>query len=194
MSKNKRRLVPVPDDLYLDVEKASMKESASTRKFVEESLRQTVKMNELGYNAKQFVELCEVMQTYRVLGGTFVPMDVLGFLSSKAYKEDKETFQTKWYESGVWYGKFLKQKFEDPVQAFKQLLTATRWELSEVEATRDGPTVKIRCISNVLSNEETELLVKFIEGVMNGMGFQSEKLDYLKGIVALEYKQIQPKD
>jgi hypothetical protein len=189
MSKAKHRFVPVPDDLYMDVEKASMKESASPRKFVEESLRQAVKMNELGYNAKQFVELCEVMQTYRVLGGTFVPMDVLSFLSNKAYKEDKETFQTKWYESGVWYGKFLKEKFEDPVQAFRQLLAATRWELSEVEATRDRSTVKIRCISNVLSNEDTELLVKFIEGVMHGIGFKSEKLDYLKGIVALEYKQ-----
>lgn len=185
-----KRLISVPGDLLEDVKRASVKEDASASKFVEDALKHAVKMNELGIDSKHLVEVCGIVQTYRVLGGAFVPTDVLNYLTSKAYADDKETFQAKWYESGLWYGKFLKEKFEDPVQAFKSFLEATRWDLSEVEVTRHSDIVKLRFISSVLSNEETELLVKFMEGVMRSLGYHVEKRDFMKGIAALEYKKV----
>ncbi len=185
-----KRLISVPGDLLEEVNTASVKEDSSASKFIEDALKHAVRMNELGVNSNQLIELCEVLNAYRVLGGVFVPMDVLTYLTNKAYTEDKAAFQAKWYDSGVWYGKFLKEKFPDPVLALKSFLEATRWDLSEVGITHDrGGFVKLRFISNVISNEETELLVKFIEGVMHSLGYEVEKRDFMRGIAAVEFKK-----
>jgi hypothetical protein len=185
-----KRLILVPDDVLEAVNRASVKEDSSAGKFIEDALKHAVKMNTLGIDSKNLTEVCAVVQTYRVLGGAFVPTDVLNYLTAKAYAEDKEAFQAKWYDSGQWYGKFLKEKFPDPVLAFKSFLEATRWDLSEVDVTRNSDgSVKLRCISSVLSNQETELLVKFMEGVMHSLGYQVEKCDFMRGIAAVEFKK-----
>ncbi len=186
-----KRLISVPSDLLEEVNIASVKEDSSASKFIEDALKHAVKMNELGVSSNQLIELCAVLNAYRVLGGVFVPMDVLTYLTNKAYTEDKAAFQAKWYDSGLWYGKFLKEKFTDPVLTFKSFLEATRWDLSEVDVTHDtrSGSIKLRCISNVMTNQETELLVKFIEGVMHSLGYQIEKRDYMRGIAAVEFKK-----
>ena len=185
-----KRLISVPGDLLEDVNRASVKEDATASKFVEDALTHAVKMNTLGIDSKNLTEVCAIIQTYRVLGGTFVPTDVLNYLTAKAYAEDKAAFQAKWYDSGQWYGKFLKEKFTDPVLSFKSFLEATRWDLSEVDVTRNSDgSVKLRCISSVLSNQETELLVKFMEGVMHSLGYHVEKCDFMRGIAAVEFKK-----
>jgi len=175
--------------LLTEVNKASIKENASVGKFIEDALKHAVKMNSLGINSSQLVDACEIMRAYRVLGGAFVPMDIMNYVIDKVYNGDKEAFQAKWYESGVWYGKFLKEKFADPVVGFKEFLVAPRWDLSEVEVIQQRDIIKFRCISNVLSVEATELLVRFIDGVMSGMGYRIGRHDCIKGIVALEYKK-----
>jgi hypothetical protein len=186
-----KRLISVSSDVLEEVNIASVKEDSSTSKFIEDALKHAVRMNELGVSSNQLVDMCEVLNAHRVLGGVFVPMDVLDYLTNKAYAEDKAAFQAKWYDSGLWYGKFLKEKFPDPVLTLKSFLEATRWDLSEVDITRDNRSgfVKLRCISNVMSNEETELLVKFVEGVMYSLGYQVEKRDYMRGIAAVEFKK-----
>jgi hypothetical protein len=41
----------------------------------------------------------------------------------------------------------------------------------------------------VLSKAGTELLAKYIEGVMDGLGYKTEKTDYLKGMIIIESKR-----
>ncbi len=189
MSKGKRkRLVYVPEYLLEDVMSACRRKGESIGKFVEEVLRQAVKANHLGYSPERAVEILEVMQAQRILGGAFVPLEVLNYLTNKAYKDEREQLQAKWYESGKWHGKYLKEKFEDPTQAFKIFLEASRWDLNEVEIKKEGDTMKVRCVSTVLTAEATELLAKFIEGAMHSMGYQTEKTDYVKGMIVLEFK------
>ena len=189
MSKGKgKRLVYVPEDLLEEVMRTSRRRGESISRFVEETLRQAVRANHLGYSPEQAAELLEIMQAQRILGGAFVPLDVLNYLTSKAYKDEKEQLQASWYESGKLHGKYLEEKFGDPVQAFKSFLEATRWDLSEVEVRRDENMVRFTCVSTVLTKEATELLAKFMEGAMHSLGYQTEKCDYMKGMVVLEFK------
>lgn len=183
-----KKLVYVSEDLLESVIKASRNEGKSVSKFIEEALAQAVKTNHMGYTPQQVAEFFEVIQIHRILGGAFVPLDVLNYLTSKAYNDEKEQLQAKWYESGKWHGKYLKEKFENPIQAFKNFLKVTRWDLSEVEVKQAGDTVKLRCISTVLTKEGTELLVKFIEGAIHSMGYVTEKSDYVKGMIILQFK------
>jgi hypothetical protein len=48
--------------------------------------------------------------------------------------------------------------------------------------------VRVRCISTVLTSEGTELLAKFTEGVMNGMGYKTGRIECLRGMIILESK------
>jgi hypothetical protein len=40
-----------------------------------------------------------------------------------------------------------------------------------------------------MSNDGTRLLAKFIEGIMNGLGYKTSSADILKGMIILEFKK-----
>ena len=183
-----KKLVYVSEDLIEDIAKIARNKGVSVGKLVEDALRQTVRVNEIGFDLKQVADFFNVMQAHRVLGGVFVPSGVLDYLVGTVYKGESEQLQAKWYESGRWNGKYLKEKFENPVEAFRCFLELSRWDLNEVEVKDMGDSVKVRCVSTVLTSEGTELLAKFIEGIMNGLGYKTEKIDCLKGMIILECK------
>lgn len=188
MSKGKgRRLVYIPEELIEGALEASRKRGESIGKFVEVTLRQAIRTSRLNYSPERAGDLLEVMHVQRILGGAFVPIDVLDYLITKAYRDERELLQAKWYESGRWHGKYIREKFENPAQALKTFLEATRWDLGEVAVKQNGNRVKLRCVSTVLTAEATELLSKFIEGAMHGMGYETEDADNMKGMITLQF-------
>jgi hypothetical protein len=182
-----KKLVYVNYDLLEEVTKASKSRGETITKFVEESLAQAVRVTTAGYDIKQLGEFFEVMYAQRILGGAFVPLEVLTFLTNQACKDDKDQLSKVWFDSGKWHGKYLKERFDDPIQAMKSFLSASRWDLSEVEVKGDAHKVKVRCVSTILNQEGTFLLAKFIEGILNGVGYRVEKGDCLKGMIVLEF-------
>ncbi len=187
MSKSKgKKLVSVPEDILEDATALSRRKGASVGKFFEDALTQAVRVNSVGYDLKEVADFFDVVQAHKVLGGIFVPSSVLNYLVETAYKNDKEVLQTKWFESGQWTGKYMKEKSENPINSLKNFLMFSRWDLNEVDVKQVGNSVRIRCVSTVLSNEETELLSKFIQGILAGMGFKISKLDSLKGMIIME--------
>jgi hypothetical protein len=187
--RKEKKLVYVPQDLLEEVARASRSRGETISKFVEEALFQAVGVNNSGYDIQRMAEYFEVMYAQRVLGGAFVPLEVLNYLTNAACKEGQESLNAVWFESGKWHGKYLKEKFEDPVQALKSFLEASRWDLNEVEIKKDGNMVKVRCVSTVLTEEATEVLAKFIEGIMKGIGYQKEKSDCVKSMIVLEFRR-----
>ena len=184
-----RRLVYVPEDLIREAMEHAKREGVTLGKFVEEALKQAIKSCQLGYSPAEASELLEVTHASKILGGAYVPPEALNHLISQAYKADKEKLQSKFYESGRLHGKYLKEKFQNPVKALKSFLEATRWDLAEVEVKNEGDAVKLRCVSTVLSAEQTELLAKFIEGAIQGMGYKNMESEWLKGMLILKFRQ-----
>jgi hypothetical protein len=183
-----KKLVYVNYDLLEEVAKASQSRGETITKFLEEALTQAVRVTTSGYDIKQLGEFFEVMYAQRILGGAFVPLDVLNYLTDAACKNGKDSLATVWFESGKWHGKYLKERFDDPVQSLESFLEASRWDLSEVEVKRLGLTARVRCVSTVLTAEATQLLARFIEGIMQGFGYQLQKSDILKGLIVQEFK------
>jgi hypothetical protein len=186
-----KKLVYVSEDLLDKASKVSREEGVSLSKLVESALLEVIKVNELGYNSRQMAEFFNVLQTNRILGGLFVPSGVLDYMIGLCNKGDLQRLQLLWYESGIWNGKYLKETFPDAVDAFKHFLGLSRWDLNEVDVKANGGSnaVKIRCVSTVMSVEGTLLLSKYIEGVLNGLGYKTEHLDVLKGMIILESKK-----
>jgi len=183
-----KKLVYVPEDVIDEIAEVSKKRGETISRFVENSLRQAVRVDKAGFDVGQMADFFEVMQVSRVLGGVFVPLEVLNLLVKRAYGGEKKSLHEKWRESGTWHGKYLKEKFEDPVNAFKVFLEACRWDLNEVEVKHGGDSAKVMCVSSTLTSEGTGLLADFIEGAMYGMGFKLENKDVVRGMLILEFK------
>jgi len=184
-----KRLVYIPGDIVEEVKEVSRRRGESLSLFVSEVLRLALKADNLGYSPKQAAEFMDIMKAQRNLGGAFVPVDVLDYLNSKACGIDNEQLQIKWYESGIWHGKYINEKFQNPVLALREFLKATRWDLSEVEVKNNKNTIKFRCISTLLTGEATGLLAKFIEGAMHSIGYRTVKSDAMKGMIILEFNE-----
>jgi hypothetical protein len=182
-----KKLVYVNYDLVEDITKAARKRGETITKFLEEALTQAVKVTTAGYDIAQLGRFFEVMYAQKILGGAFVPLDVLNLLTTVACKHDKESISNAWFESGKWHGKYLKERFYDPVKALESFLEASRWDLNEVEVKRFGTASRVRCVSTVLSDEATQLLARFIEGIMQGFGYKLQKCELLKGMIVQEF-------
>lgn len=184
-----KKLVYVSEELLEKAVKVSRDEGVSLSKLVEGALTEVIKVNELGYTSKQMAEFFNVMQTHRVLGGLFVPSGVLDYMIEHCSRSNISDLQTLWYDSGKWNGKYLKEKYSDPVNAFSQFLKLSRWDLNEVDVKNEGGCLRIRCVSTILSAEGTKLLAKFIEGILSGMDYQIQQSECLRGMIILQFKK-----
>ena len=193
MSKSKR-LVYVSENLIKEAMEVARSEGKSLGVFVEESIELALLAKRLGYGLKEAADLLAVTKANRILGGTFVPLSVFNFFIKVASKGKSRSLKERWYESGKLHGKYLKEKFEDPVEAFKEFLEASRWDLNEVEVKNEGDLIKLRCFSTVLTNEGTETLLKYVEGAFHGMGYETTRSDYMKGMIILEFKSLNAKN
>jgi len=183
-----KKLVYVSEDLIDKAATVCRMENVSLSKLVEGALVETIKVHELGYSSKQMADLFDVLQANRVLGGLFVPSGVLDYMIEKASKADVAKLEELWYESGMWTGKYLKQKFSSPVEAFNHFLQLSRWDLNEVDLKEElTGRVKVRCISTVMSIEGTRLLEKFIDGALTGMGYKISSSECLKGLIIAQF-------
>jgi hypothetical protein len=185
-----KRLVVVPSNLVKGLMEVSSREGKPFHTFIGEVFEQVLRAYEMGRSLKEIVDFFELVEAQKSAGALFTPMDVLNYLIGKVYPVEGEVLQEKWYESGQWYGKYLIAKFDDPVDALGRILAAVRWDLNEVKVTREGNSVKMRCVSTVLPIEGTELLLKFIEGAMHSLGYKTKKQDYLKGIIFSEFEKV----
>jgi hypothetical protein len=185
--KKGKRLIPIPEMLLRGLMDASSKEGKPLNSYIEEALQQAVKVLESGQSLKSMVRYFEILQSQKASGAIFTPLTVFEFMTNKVYATDKQALQEAWFESGKWYGKYLTEKFEDPVQALADLLQAARWDLNEVNVNRAGGKVKLRCTSTALTKEGTELLLKFIDGALEGMECKTVKSEFIKGLILVEF-------
>lgn len=183
-----RRLVPIPEELVQSLLKGASREGKPLNQFVEDALRLVLNSLSMGYSYQELARVLETVQTQKASGMTLVPVQVLKYLESKVYPVEPEALQTEWFKAGLWYGKYLKEKFSKPAEVLAELLEVTRWELDEVDVKEESSAVKFRCVSAILSLEETLFLKKFVEGSMQGLGYKLIKEDSVKGIIFLEFK------
>ncbi len=181
-----KKLVYVSEDIVDSISEITKKRGESITKFVEDTLNEGVKVVRLGYAPEDASEIMEIIQVQRVLGGTFVPLDVLNFVSSSESPEQKQGQGAKWNESGRLYGRYIKERFGDPIRAFRAFLRVMRWDLNEVGLNREGDSVSLRCVSTSLSGEGTTYLFEFLKGAMGGMGLRITKSDCMKGMILME--------
>jgi hypothetical protein len=183
-----KKLVSVSEDLLDAAAKVSREEGLPMGKLVENLLEQAIKVNKLRYRSDEMGDFFNVLHTNKILGGLFVPTDVLDFMLERCGVEN-EQLQSLWLESGKWTGKYLMEKSTDPIAAFARFLRFSRWDLNEVDIKSASNSVKVQCVSTVMSLESTTMLAKFIEGALVGIGYKMVSTDCLKGMLIMHFKK-----
>ena len=186
-----KRLVYLSEDLIREAMEIARREGKSLGVFVEEAVKIALLAKKLGYELKEVADLLEVTRANRILGGTFVPLNVFNYFIKVASKGKSVRFNEKWYESGRLHGRYLKEKFEDPVRVFKAFLKASRWDLNDIDVINGQDSIKLRCFSTVLTDEGTKALLKYVEGAFHGMGYETIRSDHMRGMIILEFKKAQ---
>ncbi len=182
-----KRLIPIPEALLKGLMDASSKDGKTLNGYIEEALQQAVKVFQSGQNLNGMVHYFEILQSQKASGAIFMPLTVFDFLIHKVYATDKDQLLDTWFESGKWYGKYITEKFENPVQALADLLQAARWDLNEVNVKKIDGKLKLRCTSTSLTKEGTEMLLKFISGALDGMAYKILNNEFMKGLILVEF-------
>lgn len=158
--------------------------------FVNEIFEQAIKADEMNSTLNEISEFYTLIKTMRQAGAVLMPPEILDYSIKHLYHLKKESLLENWYNSGLWYGKFLETKFNDPIDIFKKILTTCLWEITEANTEVREEKVSLRVVAPNLPRENTELLLKFITGVMNALEYKVIKQEYWKGIILLELEKV----
>jgi hypothetical protein len=184
--KRDKKLVYISEGILDEVAEISKRKGESITKYIEDLLEQAVRIDRLGFRSEELADILEVIHVQRILGANFVPLDV----ANSAIENGTEAgLGEKWYESGRLYGRYIRERFKDPVGVLKLMLRVMRWDLNEVDAIQEGQSVTFRCVSTSLTSPGASSLSRFIEGAMHGMGFSTEKVESMKGMVIGSFRR-----
>ncbi len=142
-----------------------------------------------GHTLEEVVDFYELMEMQRSSGAALLPVDLCNYMIARLCETERENITQKWREAGSWYGRYLSSRFpggETPEMLCK-LLKATRWDLREVQVTREEATVKFQCICPQLPEESTHLLASFVEGAMASLKLKAVNTEILKGMIFQEF-------
>jgi len=190
LEKKSKKLVYISEALLDDIGEISKRKGESVTKYIEDLLEQAERIDRLGFDTDELADLLEMIHVHRVLGSIFFPQEVVNSTSFKSLAND-ELLQ-KWYESGKLYGRYIREKFPDPLKMLQLMLRVMRWDLNEVEAIRRENLVSFRCVSTSLTQEGAEWLSRFIEGAMHGLGYRTLDRERMKGLVVFTFEACAP--
>ena len=182
-----RKLIRAPGELVSKLNEAAHREGKTLYSYVSEVFEQAVRAYEMKRSLKEIIDGYEVLEVHREAGTVFTPRDVMDYLVGKVSNENDETLERLWYQTGRWYGIYLRERFDDSVEALVRLLREGRWDLNDVTLNRNGESLEFKCVSPFLSQERTKLIQKFIEGAMNSLGYKIQGNECFKGIIRLKF-------
>lgn len=185
------KLIVVPTRLVDQLRAVAARQGVSLSSYTAEALEQALRAAGLGASLQEAVDLYRLMEVQRGAGAVHIPRSSLDRLIGELYPASGEELRRIWYESGRWYGEYLRTKLkDDDVLGFFEKALLVSWNLDEVEIRNDDGTVTLRYTSFTMSLESTELLVSFVSGAMHSIGFEEIDRDYLRGMATLRYIEI----
>jgi len=186
-----RKLILIREDLLDGIRKITAKEGKTVFSFTNEVFEQVLRAYDMGVSISSVVDFYWLMSIERETGASVVPLNVLEYMTGRLYNEDKEGLFDEWYNSGLWYGKYLSVRFsvEDVLRVFERLMKCSLWNVTEFSILEKDEVVKIRCMSPHFSSEYTEVFSKFLEGVLNALNHATLKNECLRGMILLEFKK-----
>jgi hypothetical protein len=184
------KLLLLPSRLLERLARLARRQGVSTSEFAAEALEQTLKVSDAGVSLSEAVDFYRLMQVQRAAGAVQINRTSLESLVKGLYSEMGDDLRRIWREAGVWYGEFLSAKLKgEGVLGFLEKALLVSWSLDEAEVRDEGDEVSVRFASFLMPLESTELLVSYLSGVMQALGFEEISRDCLQGMAVLGYRR-----
>jgi len=184
--KVEKKLVVVRSDVLERISEMAKKENKTLFAAINEILLDALKANEARANVGDLTTFYKLMKIEMDSGAVMVPAEILLKLIKRCEYNDE--LKKEWFMAGEWYGKYLTAKFERPLEVLPSLLSTCLWQLSEVKVeVREGGTTNVNIIAPNTDQHLLELTGKYLEGLMNALGYRAVKSDIVRGVAILEF-------
>ena len=184
------RLIILPTPLVEQVKVLAANKGVSLSTYAENALKEALRAEELGTSLGETVDLYHLYEVQRGSGALHVSRTSLDQLLTGLYRDRRDELHRLWQDSGRWYGEFLYAKLgEDQTMGFLEKVLLVSWNLDETEVKRSYLMVDVRLVSFTMSVELTELMVSFIAGVMDSLGYELNNREVERGLVSLSYRK-----
>ncbi|MFQ5999752.1 MAG: hypothetical protein ACE5J6_03135 [Candidatus Bathyarchaeia archaeon] len=186
-----KKLILVRNDLLKEIVKITAKEGKTVFAFTNEIFEQALKAHRMQTNLAEIIEFFELMKLQKDTGAVIIRSDILDYMANKLYEIDEEDLLKKWYNSGLWYGKYLSAKFSDQnlLETFEKLIRLWAWDLTDFSITNRGKKIQVRYVSPRLTSENTNLYLNFLEGILHALNYRTLRNECMKGMILLELEK-----
>lgn len=183
-----KKFIVVPAEIANQLRIVSGRLGSSAVSYAEEVFTQAFRVDEMGSRLEEAVDTYRLVTVQRGAGSICVNRARFKELVERLYLEDEEELSGIWYESGRWYGAYLLMKLNgESIFGFLEKDLLVMWNLDETEIRQEDVIVSIRCTSFGMSMELTELLVHYLVGLMEELGYSENDREVLRGLVMLKF-------
>ena len=183
-----RKFIMVPKELADRLKLTSTRLGTSVTDYAFEALTQALRMEEMGSDLKDAVDMFHLVSMQRGAGNLYINRGNFKEIIDQLSESKKAELLDIWEESGRWYGAYLKAKLHsDDLFSFIQRDLKVSWNLDEVDINQQDLMVIVRCTSFGMSQELTDLLVSFLRGLMDELNFSETDRDVLRGLAVLKF-------
>jgi len=191
ISKKEKKLLAVQGDLAQKIIGIANRKGMTVYSLTNEILQQAIKAESMNRSLEDIVDRLRLLEIERDSGAVFTKKDILLFMVGQLYKQEKVPLLKKAYESGRWYGKYLQIRFQDgePLDTLGKLLDVCSWDSSEIRLFRDEDALSLTRLCPSDSLEHTELVSKYLEGIIHSFGYETRKNDVSKGLIVIDFER-----
>ena len=184
------KLVVLPNRLVEQLREIAVRRGVSVSSFAAEALEQAVRAEEMEASLEETVNVFGIYEIVRGSGAVQIPRSRFNSLISELHRSNKDELLAAWEKAGRWYGEYLHARLGDGALRFLEKALLVSWNLDEVTIHDEGMIVNLRFTSFIIALELTELLVSYITGIMNALGYDTVEKSYLRGLATLSFRKV----
>ena len=184
------KLVVLPGRLVEQLREIAVRRGVSVSSFAAGALEQAVRAEEMQASLEETVNVFGIYEIVRGSGAVQIPRSRFNSLISELHRSNKDEQLATWEKAGRWYGEYLHALLGGEALGFLEKALLVSWNLDEVEINDEDLVVNIRFTSFIVTLELTELLVSYILGIMNALGYETVGKSYLRGLATLSFRKV----
>jgi len=182
------KFIVVPAAVANRVRLVSGRLGSSVTDYAVDVFNQAFRVDDMGSGLEEAVDIYHLVTVRMGAGNIHVSRTGFKDMVERLYREGAEELAGIWYESGRWYGAYLLTKLGgEDVFGFLEKDLMVSWNLDEAEIREEDFLVSVRCTSFGMSMELTDLLVHYLVGLMEEVGYVENDREVLRGLVLMKF-------
>lgn len=182
-----KKLIPVPTSLADQLRIVTRRLGTNVSNFTTTSLEQALRVEQLGSDLKEAVDLYQMNEIQRGAGMVFFQRAVFSELLSILFENEREKILETWYRSGRWYSAYLSARLHQDILEYLEKDLLISWNLDESELIIKDVMVNVRLASFGMSTQYTDLLVVYTKGIFDELGYDASDEDVLPGLISIKF-------